>query len=77
MIYDEGGVVVASFDLEDLLSREEIAKVVIQPDGSRNWLMGARVELSDRNDRVLVTLSWGKVVAVDLATGQIDPTPTR
>jgi hypothetical protein len=72
VIYDEHGIVVASFDLEALLSKEEITKFVFQADGSREWLRGGKVEFNDRSDRVVVTLSWGKVISIVLADGKID-----
>jgi hypothetical protein len=72
VIYDEHGVVVASFDLEGLLSKEEIATFVFEADGSRQWLRGGRVEFNDRSDRVVVTLSWGKVISIVLADGKIE-----
>jgi hypothetical protein len=71
VIYDEQGIVVASFDLEGLLSKEEISKFVVQTPGSRDWLMGGKVEFNARRDRVVVTLSWGKVISIVLATGEI------
>ena len=72
VIYDEHGVVVASFNLEALLAKEEIARFVFQADGSRQWLRGGKVEFNDRSDRVVVTLSWGKVISIVLADGKID-----
>src|SRR5580765_801091 len=46
VIYGEQGRVVADFDLEALLSRDEIANKVEQTFSSRNWLTGARVEFN-------------------------------
>ena len=72
VIYDEGGIVVASFDLEALLSKEEITKIGTQTDGSRRWLTGGKVEFNEKNNRVVVTLAWGRVISIELATGVID-----
>lgn len=71
VIYDKQGIVVAYFSLEELLSKAEIAKLVTQPDGSRNWLMGGKVEFNDRSDRVVISLAWGRVISVALVDGGI------
>jgi hypothetical protein len=72
VIYSEHGRVVADFNLEALLSRDEIANKVEHTFSSRHWLTGAKVEFNDRRNKVVVTLRWGKVISVALSTGKID-----
>jgi hypothetical protein len=72
VIYAEQGRVVADFNLEALLSRDEIANKVTHTFSSRNWLTGAKVEFNDRGNRVVLTLRWGKVISVVLRDGRID-----
>jgi hypothetical protein len=71
VIYDAQGIVVAHFGLDELLSKDEISKFVVQTPGSRDWLREGKVEFNARRDRVVVTLSWGKVISIVLATGEI------
>jgi hypothetical protein len=72
VIYGEQGRVVADFNLEALLSGDEIANKVEHTFSSRNWLTGAKVEFSDRRNRVVITLRWGKIISVALSNGRID-----
>jgi hypothetical protein len=67
----QAGIVLAYFSLEELLTKEEIAELVTQPDGSRNWLMGGKVEFNDRSDRVVLSLAWGRVISIALVDGAI------
>jgi hypothetical protein len=72
VIYGEQGQVLADFNLEALLTRDEIANKVQQSFSSRNWLTGAKVGFNDRKNRVVITLRWGKVISVALRYGRID-----
>jgi hypothetical protein len=38
---------------------------------SRWWLRGATTTFTDANDQLVITLAWGKVLRVVLATGKI------
>jgi len=77
VIYAEQGRVVADFNLEALLSRDEIASNVEHTFSSRNWLTGAKVEFNDRRNRVVVTLRRGQVISVALRDGRIDVSQLR
>jgi len=72
VIYAEQGRVVADFNLEALLSRDEIAKNVAHTFSSRDWLTGAKLEFNERRNKVVLTLRWGKVISVALSNGRID-----
>ena len=71
VIYGEKGVVVADLPLEALLTREEIAERVPISTSSRWWLRGATTTFTDANDQLVITLTWGRVLRVGLATGKI------
>jgi hypothetical protein len=71
VIYGEKGVVVADLPLEALLTREEIAERVPFSTSSRWWLRGATMTFTEANDQLVISLAWGKVLRVALATGTI------
>jgi hypothetical protein len=72
VIYGEKGKVIADFELEDLLTKDEIAKNVELTETSRWWSKGARVELNPTNDQLTMTLKWGKVIRVSLPKGRVE-----
>jgi hypothetical protein len=71
VIYGDQGQVIADFNLEALLSRDEIDSKIDQSFSSRNWLNGARVAFNDGKNRVVITLRSGKVISVILRYGKI------
>jgi len=71
VIYGEQGKLVADHPLEALLSRAEIAERVQHSVSSRWWLRDATTSFNDRNDELTITLKWGKVLRVALATGTV------
>lgn len=71
VIYGEQGKLIADHDLEALLSRDEITERVQHSVSSRWWLREATTTFNDRGDELIITLKWGKVLRVDLATGKI------
>lgn len=72
VIYGEQGGVVADYNLEALLSADEIRKSVAQTAGSRHWLQNATIAFDDAWKAIVITLDWGKVIRVTLATGTIE-----
>ena len=71
VIYGEQGDIVVDYDLDALLSADEISTSVIHTVGARRWLQGATVAFNDGRDLV-ITLHWGKIIRVALSTGKIE-----
>jgi len=72
VIYDEQGAVVVDYDLEALLSADEIASSVVHTVSARRWLQGATIAFDNGGRDIVITLQWGKRIRVALATGQIE-----
>lgn len=72
VIYGQEGRVVADYSLEDLLSSVDIARV-LQTAGSRHWLMDGNVAFNGTQDRIVISLHWGKAIRLSLATGRVEP----
>jgi hypothetical protein len=72
VIYGEQGAVVADYGLEALLSADEIRTSVPHTVSSRRWLQGASIAFDDTANSLVITLQWGKVLRVALATGRIE-----
>jgi len=75
VIYGEQGIIVTDYNLEALLSADEIATKVTHTATTRRWLQGATIAF-DNNDRdVMIRLQWGTRIRVALATGKIETAP--
>jgi hypothetical protein len=67
VVYGKDGKVLADYQLEDLLTREDIRRHVTQTVSSRWWASGAKCAFSAEGNEFVATLSWGKVIKIDLA----------
>jgi hypothetical protein len=72
VVYDERGAVVVDYDLEALLSSEEIDRHVRQTIGARRWLQGATIAFDTGDTHIVINLSWGTIIRIALATGRIE-----
>jgi hypothetical protein len=72
VIYGDQGVVVADYDLEAILSKEDIARSVVHTMNARRWLQGASIAFDTGGRDIVITLHWGKILRVALATGKIE-----
>ena len=75
VIYDEHGAVVVDYDLEALLSANEIGTSVRHTIGARRWLQGATMGFDKGDAHIVINLNWGKTIRVALATGKIETAP--
>jgi hypothetical protein len=71
VMYGAKGAVVADYRLEDLLTPDEIALHVRSSTSSRLWARDARVDFDERAKQFVITLSWGRIVKIALATGRV------
>jgi hypothetical protein len=67
VLYGEDGKVLATYQLEDLLTSKEIRDKVKRTVSSRWWASGAKFGFSPDGNEFIATLSWGKVIKIDLA----------
>ena len=72
VIYDDQGAVVVDYDLEALLSADEIASSVVHTVSARRWLQGATIAFDNGGRDIVIRLQWGKRIRVALATGTIE-----
>jgi hypothetical protein len=72
VIYDDQGAVVVDYDLEALLSADEIASSVVHTVSARRWLQGATIAFDNGARDIVIRLQWGKRIRVALATGKIE-----
>jgi len=72
VIYDRQGVVVVDYDLEALLSADEIASSVVHTVSARRWLQGATIAFDNGGRDIVIRLQWGKRIRVALATGKTE-----
>lgn len=72
VIYDDQGAVVVDYDLEALLSADEIASSVVHTVSARRWLQGATIAFDNGGRDIVIRLPWGKRIRVALATGKIE-----
>lgn len=64
------GRVASQYELEDLLTPEEMKLHEVATRGAYLWRSpGLRVEFSESH--ATVTLSWGKIIYIDLKTGRV------
>jgi hypothetical protein len=76
VIYGEHGDVVVDYDLEALLSADEISRFVRQTIGARRWLENATVAFDQSESGIVIRLHWGRTIRVALETGKIDKIET-
>ena len=74
VIYDDQGAVVVDYDLDALLSADEIASSVVHTVSARRWLQGATIAFDNGGRDIVIRLQWGKRIRVALATGKIEAT---
>jgi len=72
VIYDRHGNVVADYDLEALLTPQEIASHVVHTVSARRWLQDARIAFGPGERDIVIALNWGKTTRVALDSGAID-----
>ena len=72
VIYGEEGAIVADYDLDALLSADEIASFVMHSVSARRWLQGAEIGFDSGGQDIVIRLHWGKRIRVSLATGKIE-----
>jgi hypothetical protein len=72
VIYGNQGVVVVDYDLEALLSADEITSSVLHTVSARRWLQGATIAFDNGGRDIVIRLQWGKRIRVALATGTIE-----
>src|SRR5262245_40274494 len=72
VVYGEGGRVLADYELEDLIDANEIRQHVPHTVSSRWWTRDATFSFHELS-HLVITLSWGRVITIDLATGAIVP----
>ncbi len=70
VIYDAMGKVLADYALEDLLTKEELEKV-LRSVSSRHWAGSTTFEFTPDCKQLSVTLKTGRTIKVDLATGKL------
>lgn len=73
VIYDRHGAVVADYDLDALLTPQEIASHVVHTMNARRWRQDARIAFGPGERDIVITLHWGRTIRVALATGAIEP----
>jgi hypothetical protein len=69
VVYGEKGKLIRDFELEDLLTKEEIEGKVARSVSSRHWTDGA--DLKIENSHFVARLAWGKTLRIELASGKI------
>ena len=72
VIYGEQGLVVGDYNLEALLSPDEIATSVSHTATTRRWLQDAAIAFDPGETDIVIELQWGKTIRVALATGRIE-----
>jgi hypothetical protein len=72
VIYGEDGSLVMDYDLDALLSRDEIATSVVHTVSARRWLEAAVIAFDRSAEHVVITLHWGRVLRVALSTGKVE-----
>jgi hypothetical protein len=72
VIYGEQGTIVADYDLEALLSADDIARSVVHTVSARRWLQGATIAFDKGTSHIVISLEWGRTIRVALATGTIE-----
>jgi hypothetical protein len=74
VLYGKDGKVLADYQLEDLLSEEEIRRHVVRTISSQRWADG-KFGFSSDGKEFVAQLGWGKVIRIDLAKPPPSKTP--
>jgi hypothetical protein len=69
VVYDDKGAVLKDYQLEDLLTANEIKTKVKQTASSRHWVQDAKFDFEA--DHFVVRLAWGRTIRIHLATGKV------
>lgn len=72
VIYGERGRVIADYNLEALLSADDIATKVTHTATTRRWLQDAMIAFDNNAEHIVIALHWGKVLRVALSTGKVE-----
>jgi hypothetical protein len=72
VIYGDTGKVIRDFKLKDLLTPDEIRKNLTHTETSRHWAKKCAFDME--GDHLVLRLSWGKVIRIELPTGKIAET---
>jgi hypothetical protein len=75
VVYGPKGDALADYSLDDVLTKEEIAKHVSQSVSSRWWADGVEVTFHPDRGLAVVKLKWGKLLEVSLKTGKLTRQP--
>jgi len=75
VVYGDDGAVVVDYDLDAVLSGDEIATRVAHTMNARRWLQGATTTFDSSGNTFVITLQWGRVIRVALSTGAIETAP--
>ena len=70
VIYGKDGLPVRDFDLEDLLTEEEIKKVPTTVS-SRWWSRGTRFRFADDQEHFILELPSNRTLRINLSTGKV------
>jgi len=70
VVYGPKGKMLVNYDLRDLLDKDEISKNVKQSATSRWWAEDAKIKFVD-GTIFEITLNWGKVIRVELESGEL------
>src|SRR5207237_8677063 len=73
VLYGAEGKRLADYELEDLLTREEIRSKVVQTVSSRWWAGDTKFAFGPDGKDFTLALKWGRTIRLDLATGRLDP----
>jgi hypothetical protein len=71
VIYGEQGRLIADYELDALFPRDEITERVPHSTSSRWWHRDSITTFTEPGDELVVTLKWGRVLRVALATGKV------
>jgi hypothetical protein len=76
VVWNEDGRKLVDYVLDDLLTPEEISTFVMHSTTSRWWRSAAEFRFEHDGyegeyDRLMIQLEWGKVITVDLRTGEL------
>jgi hypothetical protein len=71
VVYGEQGDVIADYDLDALLSADEIDGRVVETVGGRRWLQDATIAFDSGDTAIVIRLPWGKIIRVALSTGKM------
>jgi len=71
VVYDAKGKAIADYELEQLLTEDEIMRHVLLTEGSRRWAKDAKFSFDAKEQQFVINMKWGKEMRVSLKTGKI------